>query len=133
MQVEYMRCPDCGKHMLLVEENKKVFYKCSNVLKCKTTHSAEPNGKPMGYVADKKTRKARSLAHKAFDAIWKEGLMERKEAYDWLANIMKLRKQEAHISKFNAKQCYELKDKADALKKELEWKTWIENEIMQGK
>lgn len=38
------------------------------------------DGKPFGTLADAETRKARSLAHHAFDRIWKDKLLSRSEA-----------------------------------------------------
>ncbi len=52
---------------------------------------------PLGVVADVKTRNARSKAHDAFDAIWKQGILSRKRAYFWLSEQMVTTPEMTHI------------------------------------
>jgi hypothetical protein len=44
-------------------------------------------------------------AHDAFDPLWKEGRMKRKEAYKWLSERMGLHVNDTHIGMFDADQC----------------------------
>lgn len=106
-----MKCPDCGKRMVLDETNplKKIF-RCSNATRCQVTHLADKNGNPRGFVGDKETRKHRIIAHRYFDKLWKpeDATMTRGEAYQLLMELTGLSQKEAHISKFSINQCKEL-------------------------
>jgi len=44
-------------------------------------------------------------AHKQFDPIWKSGLMSRKEAYRWLADMLRIHTDDCHIGMFDIKMC----------------------------
>ena len=39
---------------------------------------------PMGSLADAELRHKRIQAHRAFDRLWRSGLMSKKEAYQWI-------------------------------------------------
>lgn len=43
-------------------------------------------------------------AHKAFDALWKSGIVERSRAYDWLAEKLKVPRDECHFGNFSLTQ-----------------------------
>jgi ssDNA-binding Zn-finger/Zn-ribbon topoisomerase 1 len=101
-------CPECGSAMILRKSRYGLFYGCSAFPNCRSTHGAHPDGAPLGHPADKATRTARVAAHAAFDAMWKNGGMLRKDAYRWMQGVMRLRKHEAHIAKFDRRQCEEL-------------------------
>lgn len=60
---------------------------------------------PLGRLANPALRKAKREAHAAFDPLWKEGSMDRRQAYAWLANEMKLDRFDCHIGLFNCQQC----------------------------
>ncbi len=47
----------------------------------------------------------RSKAHDALDALWREGLMSRPQAYNWLARHMRLAPKDCHISNMDEQQC----------------------------
>ena len=112
-----MKCPDCGKRMILIEKNGRKILRCSNFLKCNVTHQAHENGKPMGYVANKMTRRARIRAHYALDSLWREEkIFSRMDAYKWLCQILNLHLNQAHISKFNESQCMLVVKKVKELK-----------------
>lgn len=51
---------------------------------------------PLGFMADKATRALRIRFHKAFDPIWKQGLVQRQDAYHWLANNINVQPEECH-------------------------------------
>lgn len=57
--------------------------------------------------------KARVMAHKKFDLLWKFGLMTRTEAYQWLASTMGLSSKDAHIKQFSITDCERLISKVD--------------------
>lgn len=50
----------------------------------------------------------RKHAHNAFDRLWKHNLMGRREAYEWLSEVMGIPKEEAHMSYFSVAQCKEV-------------------------
>jgi len=45
--------------------------------------------------------RSRNRAHAALDALWKSGMMSRRQAYRWLQLRMQLTKDEAHIRHFD--------------------------------
>lgn len=117
-------CPDCGKPMILRSSSKffllngdpHLFFGCTGWPKCKTTHSAHPDGSPVGIPANKKTRDARIAAHAEFDALWKglHATMTRRGAYSHMRQIMGMAVKQAHIGRFNLSQCEELITKLQA-------------------
>lgn len=61
--------------------------------------------KPLGIMADARTRKARQYAHDAFNQLFKLKVMTRTEAYAWLASELRISVHDCHIGMFNVKQC----------------------------
>jgi len=47
------------------------------------------------------------MAHRALDAIWKQGYMTRNETYAWMATKLNLRFKEMHIGFFSDYLCQE--------------------------
>jgi len=105
-------CPECGCPMVLkVSAKYGKFYGCSNWPACTITHGAHQNsGKPLGFPADLKTKKFRSIAHHHFDKLWKTGRMSRRNAYKWLQTKLGLSRHDCHIGKFDILQCKEVID-----------------------
>ena len=64
------------------------------------------NPVPLGRLANAELRKAKQLAHSAFDQLWKTNGMTRAEAYTWLASEMGIDKDKCHIGMFDVEQCY---------------------------
>jgi ssDNA-binding Zn-finger/Zn-ribbon topoisomerase 1 len=98
-------CGECGSLMNLRNSRFGKFYGCSAYPKCKGTHGAHPDGRPLGIPANKETKEARIRAHAAFDLLWKNGAMHRKSAYAWLRNAMNLEPDACHIGSFDKDQC----------------------------
>jgi ssDNA-binding Zn-finger/Zn-ribbon topoisomerase 1 len=100
-------CPECGDEMTLRKSSFGLFYGCARYPRCKATHSAHPDGRPLGIPGDAKTKAARQRAHKAFDTLWHgaQAPMSRTEAYLWLQDVTGLPKGEAHIGRFSVRQC----------------------------
>lgn len=79
--------------------------------------------KALGRLANRTLRGAKKQAHFYFDKIWKDGLMERTEAYSWLSENMGVIRDLTHIGMFNEEQCAKvvelsrqfLKDKSIAI------------------
>lgn len=55
--------------------------------------------------ADNSCTIARALAHAAFDPIWRDGPMNRTDAYAWLARVLGMRRDDCHIARLDAATC----------------------------
>lgn len=58
-----------------------------------------------GSLADGELRHKRIQAHRAFDRLWRSGLMTKKEAYQWMQTEFGLHEEQAHIAQFGAYMC----------------------------
>ncbi|WP_373213604.1 zinc-finger-containing protein [Ruminococcus sp. 5_1_39BFAA] len=63
--------------------------------------------RPKGTLADAALRNKRIKAHRALDAIWKQGYMTRHGAYIWLQNRLNVRERDMHIGMFSDYLCGE--------------------------
>lgn len=106
-------CPSCGAKMELKftlkfrykNNDPRKFWGCSRFPKCKATHGAHPDGRPLGNPADQPTKEARMRAHAAFDRLWKDGGMSRTQAYVVMQELMGMTPAEAHIGKLTLEEC----------------------------
>lgn len=111
-----LTCPMCGAPMVLRSSKYGLMYGCSTFPKCKSTHGAHPDGKPLGIPAPPEVRAARIRAHTEFDKLWMKNefekpprpVMKRKEAYAWLRQAMGMTEEEGHIGRFDLEQCERL-------------------------
>jgi hypothetical protein len=106
------RCPYCGDSIVVVDSS--VVYgvghdyglmnTCKNYPQCDSYcgHGAT--------LANRELRELRKQCHRKFDVIWKSGKMKRKEAYNWLCQVMKVSRQDGHIALFRDEQCKKLLD-----------------------
>lgn len=78
------------------------------------------DAKPLGRLANKSLRKAKSAAHSAFDPIWKSGDVKRRAAYEWLASRLGIEASDCHIGFFDEDMCQKVIDICSDLNKELE-------------
>jgi hypothetical protein len=70
---------------------------------------------PTSSPADAETRALRSACHAAFDPLWQTGVFpSRNAAYDWLARVMFLDRDETHVGLFDADQCREMLEQVAA-------------------
>ncbi|GFI49206.1 MAG: DUF3268 family zinc-finger domain-containing protein [Lachnospiraceae bacterium] len=60
---------------------------------------------PKGTLADSELRHKRILAHRALDALWKQGYMTRHSTYIWLQTRLCLREKDMHIGMFSDYYC----------------------------
>lgn len=92
---------------------KKFWYceECGSYVGC---HPAAQPGKsggqgdgtvPLGELANAATRRARNLAHAAFDPFWKGIPGGRTKAYRWLAATLNIDKSRCHIGCMTVEQC----------------------------
>lgn len=59
----------------------------------------------MGTLANGDLRNKRIQAHKAFDWMWKSGLMTKWQAYKWMQGKLDLSDEQAHIAMFSEYMC----------------------------
>lgn len=108
-----VRCPYCRRPAKLVGGAEvyptrrdlfhKLFWACKPCEAWVGCH--EGTDKPLGILANKKTREARIKAHAIFDKLWQSGVMTRKEAYVWLSGMLGIPYQRCHISCFGKGLC----------------------------
>lgn len=112
-------CGDCGAPMVLTHSAAfGWFYACTKAPVCKGRVSAHQKTMlPMGTPADTATRRARRVAHLAFDQLWKKGtdpftgvvvtgvFQSRRAAYRWLCEVMGKVPDEGHIGRFTLTEC----------------------------
>ncbi len=106
-QMRKLTCPECGSPMILIEGkiSSSPFYGCTMFPKCRLTHGAHPDGKPLGVPATRLTVNRRKMAHHYFDMLWKSEKMSRGEAYSLLRRHLGLTKDQCHIGNFGIEQC----------------------------
>lgn len=81
-------------------------YVCARFPACDSYVAAFPDSnRPMGTLADKTLRRKRCQAHRAFDRLWKSGLMTRQEAYRLMQLHFGIPSEDAHIAKFDTDRC----------------------------
>lgn len=81
------------------------IYLCDDEKCCAYVGVHPGTDQPLGTMADEATRRARQVAHAAFDQVWKSGKMRRRDAYEWLTRKMEMTMDECHIGKFTVEQC----------------------------
>lgn len=107
-------CGDCGRLMYLREGKHGWFWCCVMFPRCYGAHGAhQETGAPLGEPGDRKTRRARKVAHASFDRLWRRGYFTRAQAYRWLADRLKLTEDECHIGRFTIEQCGEVQRVVD--------------------
>ncbi|CAB4122700.1 Protein of unkown function DUF3268 [uncultured Caudovirales phage] len=80
----------------------KWFYQCKP---CDAYVGCHKGGVPLGDLANRELRKTRRVAHSVFDRLWKEGDLNRSQAYAWMSEAMGLPPEKAHIGMFSVEQC----------------------------
>lgn len=111
-----MKCPYCGAEVVLKDadfiyhtaKSRKwgKMWVCSNFPRCNSYVGCHKGTTiPLGRLANERLRTLKAEAHKQFDPLWKSGLMSRKHAYRWLADMLKISPDECHIGMFDIKQC----------------------------
>jgi len=106
-------CNYCGRHAelhggLAVYPDRKdledrqfwVCWSCDAWVGCK-----KDSDEPFGDLADEALRAARMAAHRAFDPIWEQDLLTKREAYDWLADVLGIPREECKIGLMKLDDC----------------------------
>lgn len=111
-----MKCPYCGAEAHLKDasfiyhttQSKKwgKVWVCDNFPECNSYVGCHEGTEiPLGRLANERLRTLKKEAHRQFDPIWKSGLMSRREAYKWLADMLNIPLDECHIGMFDIKMC----------------------------
>ena len=110
-----IRCPYCGAKATLrpssavygdAAKTDGYLYVCDRYPKCDSYVGAHKKTKlPMGILANGDLRNKRIQAHKAFDWMWKSGLMTKWQAYKWMQGKLDLSDEQAHIAMFSEYMC----------------------------
>lgn len=120
-----VKCDHCGSPKVSLEKRGLMGYRtygswdlvwhcgeCGAMVGCH-----EGTDIPYGTMADHQTRAARVEAHKAFDPLWKKmakardaapwgaRFVDRELAYRWMAEILCIPYERAHVGMFNMAQC----------------------------
>ena len=115
-RIEPPRCPYCGRRAVLrdasyvygshVYNPEQKLYVCAGYPACNSYVGVHLGSlRPKGSLANGALRNKRILAHKAFDAVWQNGILTRKDAYRWLQDITGLDEQHAHTAMFSDYRC----------------------------
>ena len=109
-----VKCPYCGRQAILRDASyvykehalDKYLYVCSGYPECDSyvgVHASTLH--PKGSLANGDLRHKRIETHRLFDAIWKNGILSRKEAYRWMQDKFSLTSRQAHIGQFSDYRC----------------------------
>ena len=110
-------CPYCGSTAVLRDASfvyhdkcfKSHLYVCARYPECDSYVGVhEGTLRPEGTLANSELRNRRIRAHKAFDQIWRTGIMTRPNAYRWMMEKMQLTQAQAHIGMFSEYRCDQL-------------------------
>jgi len=117
MKKKSIKCPYCGRTAVLRDASyvygdkaiERYVYVCSRYPACNSYVGVHENTLlPKGTLANGDLRSKRISAHKAFDLIWKTGIMKKAEAYRWMQYKFGLTSQQAHIGLFSEYMCDQL-------------------------
>jgi hypothetical protein len=108
-----VRCPYCAAAAVLRdgsyvhgEMNRGgKLYVCARFPACNAYVGAYANHKPMGTLADGNLRHKRIETHRLFDRLWKQGIMSRSGAYNWMRAKFGMSADQAHIAQFSEYMC----------------------------
>ena len=123
-----LTCQYCGKPAELVTGetlyprheylHKKHFWRCEPCgawVGCHDAGAGYGDGtRPLGLLANAQLRAAKKSVHDVFDPLWQDGFMRRKEAYQWLAEGLRLPVNQCHVGMFSLEQCARAKALCEA-------------------
>lgn len=123
-QTKQMRCPYCGSPVVfrsadgIYRDNKNntMLYVCSKYPEC-DAYVRVHNGTrtPVGSLADHRLRSLRREAHRYFNRLYESGLMEKQDAYQWLAAVISAPMSEAHIGHLGEYYCRQVIEESKKL------------------
>lgn len=92
----------CGTMMTLMGRSHR-YWACPN---CHATIGAHPNGKPVGFAAD---REERRKAHADMDYYMLITGISLNQMYQRIAKLMRIARGNAHVGMLNLRQCHMLR------------------------
>lgn len=111
------KCPYCGATSKVADDtviyghHYGYIYLCSNWPKCDAFVGIHKGtSRPKGTLANAELREARKAAHYWFDQLWQSGKIKRKDAYQFLADVLRIPVNKCHIGMFDLKQCKNVVD-----------------------
>lgn len=113
-QTKHMRCPYCGSPVVFRSadgiyrdnKNRTMLYVCARYPECDAyVRVHKGTKKPMGSLADHNLRSLRREAHRHFNCLYESGLMDKQQAYQWLADLISAPMSEAHIGHLGEYYC----------------------------
>ena len=111
---QYPTCPYCNgrseirllKEITGNKQAKGYAFVCRYYPACDSyIKMNEQTGKPLGTMANKQLRSLRIEAHRQLYRLYVDGSMSRDEAYEWMASVLNIPRQEAHIGLFQEYYC----------------------------
>lgn len=119
-----LRCPYCGAAVTIRSAAEiyddptctKELYVCNNYPRCNTYVGMHHGTRvPYGTMANGDLRNLRIKAHRKFDQIWQIGIMNRDNAYRWLADYFCVGLGDAHIGMLGEYNCKKLIEECDLM------------------
>ena len=89
-ELKFWHCAPCRAYVGCHRKNKK---------------HGQDGMQPLGRLANAELRRAKSRVHAAFDPLWKDKNMTRREAYVWLAGRLNIPVDDCHIGMFDVRTC----------------------------
>ena len=111
---QYPICPYCnGRSEIRTlesvtgnKEAKGYAFVCKNYPSCDSyVKMNNQTGRPLGTMANKQLRSLRIEAHIQLYRLYADGSMSRDEAYEWMAAVLNIPRQDAHIGLFQEYYC----------------------------
>ena len=111
---DIMYCPYCGSRTELrsadgiYHDNREgtMLYVCKNYPRCDTYVRVRPGTtEPIGTLANGRLRALRTEAHRSFNQLYERGIMTKREAYEWLSQMMGLPMAKTHIGLMGEYYC----------------------------
>lgn len=110
-------CPYCGQVAVLLISSAKLYrgtdygaaWACPSWPECDSYVGCHPGTTdPLGRLANKELRRAKSKAHATFDPLWKNSKPKkgaRGRGYRWLAQQLGIEPADCHIGMFDVETC----------------------------
>lgn len=122
-----IKCDNCGSPRVNLQKRGymglRVFKQWDLIWHCLDCHALvgchQGTDIPLGRMADSATRDARYQAHEAFDSLWRGrsgGWLTRAEAYAWMAQVLMIPPEVAHIGMLSDRQCEALIEAVKAIR-----------------
>ena len=119
-----MRCPYCGSPVILrsadgiyrENANGTMLYVCKRYPMCDAyVRTHQGTNRPVGTLANRELRSLRREAHRYFDRLYLSGIMNKEQAYEWLARLIQAPMSEAHIGYLGEYYCRQVIDACRAM------------------